>query len=531
MPTKTQKYIVIGVCILFASLLLIDRYFWAQISQWREDQSTNIWLGFTRGIHNIPVGLISSRKIPNPNGMPLLGAFLSLFPNLLTVSLFLGISQIVLILLVGWKAFKGNWDYFLLATLPPLASIPLRSTSVEFWNQYTITLLNLFFLFWAVRYLDSASVWNLPPIVLLILFAPSLYLAGIVNAIVMTILTIGLMVYRQPNWSNVWAISMIIFSLVALSFFITWLPYFHSVSLKQILAFNEKADPSVFVPLTFAHADTRILSPPTQFLLNLVDRMYGLQVIFACVVFFSTFLTALFRERSTKYLGWNGNPSITRLVTLSGLFITLSYIVSILLGGPNWLGGERSDQTIQFLPTLLFLIFLLPFSMVKSEGAKRIIGRLSTLLAAAFVTVNLLCGFLILRDHLQYRGNVLTEADVPLVNKMHMVDFIANDWKNHSTSKVIPVDYALGGGKWDWVPEFGEKLTKWYPAVMTQGRSFDYELLRRYGLTNQQEGTQLRTFGNGRYLVTYAFEDPPIVSEGQITHYIFGRLRVSVVER
>ena len=66
---------------------------------------------------------------------------------------------------------------------------------------------------------------------------------------------------------------------------------------------------------------------------------------------------------------------------------------------------------------------------------------------------------------------------------------------------------------------------------MTMGRSFDYEFLRKYGLKNQQEGTQLRTFGNARYLVTYAFEDPPQVENIQITHYIFGRLRASVVDQ
>jgi len=66
---------------------------------------------------------------------------------------------------------------------------------------------------------------------------------------------------------------------------------------------------------------------------------------------------------------------------------------------------------------------------------------------------------------------------------------------------------------------------------MTDGRSFDYELLRRYNLTNQQEEVQIRSFGTGRYLVTYAFEEPPQVENKKVEHYIFGRLRVSVVEK
>jgi len=148
-----------------------------------------------------------------------------------------------------------------------------------------------------------------------------------------------------------------------------------------------------------------------------------------------------------------------------------------------------------------------------------------------FSTINLLCGFMIIQDYLQYHGKVLTIADIPLSYKMQATDFIASDWKKHSNSNIISVDYNLDGEIWYWVPEFGKQLLHWYPAPMTGGRSFDYELLREYGLTNYQEGIQLRTFGNGRYLVTYAFEKKPQVAEGNITHYIFGRLRVSIVER
>lgn len=74
-------------------------------------------------------------------------------------------------------------------------------------------------------------------------------------------------------------------------------------------------------------------------------------------------------------------------------------------------------------------------------------------------------------------------------------------------------------------------MSPWYPAPLTIGRGFDYDFLRRYGLSNQQEGIQLRKFGTGRYLVTYSFEDPPGIPGARVTHYLFGRLRVSIVER
>ena len=185
--------------------------------------------------------------------------------------------------------------------------------------------------------------------------------------------------------------------------------------------------------------------------------------------------------------------------------------------------GERTDQVVQFLPLFLFFIFLLPLVITTSERTGQIISRAIYGSMIIFSLVNSLCGFLIIRDYRQYRGDVLTEADVPLIDIMQAIDFIANDWKQkqYSASDIVPIDYDLGGGKWNWVPQFGVALTPWYPAPMTMGRCFDYELLRRYGLTNAQEGIQLRTFGTGRYLVTYTFEDPPQIQGSVITYHIY----------
>jgi hypothetical protein len=140
---------------------------------------------------------------------------------------------------------------------------------------------------------------------------------------------------------------------------------------------------------------------------------------------------------------------------------------------------------------------------------------------------------MIVRDHLHYRGNILTEADIPLIDKERAIRYIAEDWSRAFTSRTIPIDYDIDRGVWDGVSstEPALLLNEWYPASLTEGRGFDYEMLRRYGLKNAQEGVQLRTFGNSRYLVTYAFEDPPQVETGMIKHHIFGRLRVTTVEK
>ncbi len=553
---RRQKNIILLIVVLSALLFVIDRYYWAQIAQWREDQSANLWLGYTAKLGHIPVGLISSKYVPNPNGMILLGFVLSLLPDLLSVSLFLSLAQALLLMLVGWKASAKSWQYFALAALPALSSVILRSSSVEFWSQYTITLVNIFFLFWALRYLEKPSLWNLPPIAILILLAPSLYLAGVVNAVAMVVLTVGLLVYKRPIWKQVLPVAAVIAVIFAASLLVTWRPYFQSVSLGQLADVDKNhlapiatfrtfweslfgipvygtfqwADQAVFAK-AFKHADEAILSQPAKVLLRLVGRAYLLQAVFA----FAAGLYVLYRLIVQGVPQTGKRPVVhipaLRLVILSVLFICLSFTISKWMGGPDWLNGERPDQIVQFLPMFLFFIFLLPV-VVKIEGlAGHVITGLSYFLLALFVTVNLLCGFLIVRDHLQYRGNTLSEADIPLVDKEQALAFIVQDWRNYSDSSTIPVDYDLGGAQWNWVPGFGERLTKWYAAPMTMGRSFDYELLRRYGLKNSQEGVQIRDFGNGRYLLTYAFEDPPQVKTGKFTNYVFGRLRVTTVEK
>jgi hypothetical protein len=553
---QTTKKLVIFIVILSTLLIVVDRYYWAQIAQWREDQSANIWLGYTAGIRHIPVGLISSKFIPNPNGMILLGSVLSLLPDLLTVSLFLGLSQAFLLVLVGWKASARSWQYFALAALPAISSVILRSASVEFWNQYTITLVNIFFLFWALQYLEKPSLWNFPPIAILILLAPSLYLAGVVNAAVMSLITLGLVLYKRPAWKHVWIVAAVVLSILAISYLVTWRPYFQNVSLGQLANVNKNelgpvstfrtfweslfgipvygtfqwADQAVFVK-AFKHADPAILARPTQILLRMVGRAYLLQAVFAFAAAIYAAYRLILRGIPKPVNGPAVNVPALRLVILSILFVSLSFTLSAWMGGPDWLHGERPDQIVQYLPMFLFFIFLLPVLIRFGGRTGRVITGISYLLLGLFVTVNLLCGFLIVRDHLQYRGNVLTEADVPLVDKEQALAFIVRDWKSQSDSSTISVDYDLGGDQWYWVPQFGKKLTKWYAAPMTIGRSFDYELLRRYGLTNDQEGVQIRDFGSGRYLLTYAFEDPPQIKEGEIKNTVFGRIRVSVVNK
>jgi hypothetical protein len=160
---------------------------------------------------------------------------------------------------------------------------------------------------------------------------------------------------------------------------------------------------------------------------------------------------------------------------------------------------------------------------------RRIVSGLTACNAILFTLLSAVVGLAIVRENIFYRGKGL-DADVPLVHKINAVEFIAEDWKSLSTSRYIAVDYDLGGDRWDWIPQFGTLYEEWYPAPYTLGRPYDYLLLREHGLINSQEGVQLRSFGTGRYLVTYAFEPRPVVEGHALRHKRIGRLRVTLVE-
>ena len=174
--------------------------------------------------------------------------------------------------------------------------------------------------------------------------------------------------------------------------------------------------------------------------------------------------------------------------------------------------------------------FLTPIVLEPPGRLQAALRRLTCISAVVYTVASMFVGLLVMYDNLRYRGPKLTDSDVPLYDKLRLVAFVAQDWKARSSSSEISVDYDLGGGRWDWITDFGSSYLQWYPAPYTIGRAFDYELLRGYELHNAQEGIQQRTFGGGRYLVNYAFKPPPVLPAAVTRDYEFGRLRLTIRE-
>lgn len=537
-------------------VVITDRIAWASVSQWREDQATNIWLGYTRNLFQIPVGLVSSIGIPNPNGLVLLSVLLSRLPNIWMISTFLGLLQAAML---GWVCWSMTHDSRMLLVIigPALSSITLRGASVELFSQWMLIPANLLFCAGILIYIRYPTPWMVTTSVAAALFSPAIYLAGAVNSIVYGLIMLIVLVLRPPRFAwRAWLAPLTASGVIILgSVWLTWLPYFHQVgyaailhsgsyghltSLAKLLAAMKSI--ALFPIWSLSQYASRQLFPILEVEPRILSSwawsgyqlMLSLSFAQGLICYVSLLIGAgalLLKRRSLANLVTPQRRTTALGVLLMALFVILCYAVAPMVGGPVWAGGQRLDQVTQFLPFLLIVWYLTPLLVEQPQPAQKFLRSLTWVNAASFTIVSLMAGWLIIVNNLNYRGNVLSDADVPVVDKLEVTGFIAKDWAAHSSSSQIPVDYDLGGGRWDWVTRFGKAYLKWYPAPYTMGRVFDFQLLRSYGLHNSQEGMQARSFGTGRYLVTYAFEPPPAITGASRRDFEFGRLRVTIVER
>ena len=459
-----------------------------------------------------------------------------------------------LVLWVAWLITGPNALFFLLA-IPSLISVILRATSVEFWNQWIMTSVNLLFFGLLILYLRRPLVWKIPLLIVPMLLAPALYLAGLDNAIVFFLLSAVVVAVRRPQGRReAWLFSgLACLILVGLAFWLTWLPYFKTIGTNAVgrldmsmADFEKRATLSIQTVLdfplwgvthwayksdvTFYQSSSAILPASAAQLLRVARFLnLGQGLLFSGVLI--TACGSWIYKRRPFNVFFEPGRLLPGLAVLLGLaYVILAFALSPFLNGPVWAERERMDQTVQFLPFFLFAWIGFPF-MVRLPRLVRV-GAVSVTigLAAAFSMANLVLGFQVVQSHLDYRGSVITEADVPLQQKEQVVDFIARDWMSLTDNKKIPVAYNLGVGKWRQVTQGGYTLVGFYPAPYTMGRGFDFELLRRYGLHNSQEGIQDRPLFPNRYIVSYTSKPAPSQAGLNFKEYIFGRLRVSVVQ-
>ena len=555
MPSRSDRLFRLARWFAAGALALavvIDRHHWAEVSQWREDQATDLWLGYAARGTGLPVGLLSSTGLPNPNGMPLLGAVLSLLPSLAAVSTFLGLFQAIAIVVFCWTFLGDRPIPFWTVLLVLLSSVRLRGVGVEFCNHWVLTPFILLFLVVLLRHLRSPSWAALPLFALLALVPVSLYLGGLVESVVFAILSAAALALRRPKGRAAMPSIALTLCVLVLAAKLTWVRFFRAVpwSAATSLArspLRERLPIAALAVVTFPRwifqwarldywpllqSHRAILDPAARRLgvvTGWIERTQAALLLVVLVLAAGRFASRLARRPSDGWSGcWRGlrrgAPFLLVLATL-----LLSYAVSPLVGGPDWAHNERLDAAVRLLPLETFLIvsaawFLLP----DRARVSRVLRGATIVLAVALVVTSSMAGWAVVRSHLDYRGAVLSDADVPLLDKERAIDFVAQDWLRSHPGESVSVEYRVAG-RWESVRAEGATFGRWYPDTYTIGRSYDYDLLRRFGLHNRRQGPSTDgPAGPSRYVLSYAFAPAPEDPPGIFAHHLFGRLRVSV---
>jgi hypothetical protein len=533
--------------IVLLGLVACDRAAWTLVAQWREDQGTNLWLGYIGLLRHAlpPVGLLSSANIPNPNGVPMLGAALSLLPSLFWVSLVCSLAQAAAIIWASAELSLGSTVTFLCLALPALSCVFLRGASVEFWNQWLFITVNALFVALLARDLRRHHPLNHVGIFLLILLSPALYLLGVVNSLVFALGWATLIIHwrRVIRWRAPMTLTAIglMFALGLGSLWLTWLPFlravdWHALSDRDTPSFGARAAAAFDACKTFPkwivaahpldldmilHSDSRINGEAVAALARLAAWLYRTQL----GLFVFALLTVIVRAIRRKHLP----PRLTPLWLL--LLTVLAYAASPLLGGFSWHEGHRSDQSIEFLGWIMAVVFGVP-AFGGSLGRLRPWLSYATLaVALSYAGVATACGIETVNAHLAYRGSIVSDADVPLIDKEDVLRFVAEDWRQHSNDRHVPIFYELVGAM-GWVTGHGKEFQRYIPeSTFTIGRALDWELLRRFHLRNAHEGEQARHWKRDRYVVSYAHARAPRYLPRRSTRTIFfGRLRLSIFD-
>lgn len=504
---RYRNYISNLVFFVGLIILILQRYFLLEISQWREDQATTYWLGQVLRFDEITVGLISSAEIPNPNGLIWVGKSISIINDFkLSIFAFSLLQLFIIWFFVKAVDLEGtaNVKYFLFLALG--SSPYLVLSSFELWSQFLYITINFFLI---IYLLSSRQIISPFYLILITFLLPSFYLAGIMNLVSFLIIICFLVVTKKKSikLSEKKTSDLILLGLTILIIKFVWIPYFSNLDFDKIINLASQVNASAnifdfFNKVFFGYynqepfliqSDLNIYSRSTLRLRTALKLFHLLlSLYFVLITTISLFLSLNNKNNSLNYRNY-----------LPGLFILICYIASPLLGGPNFFLNERSDINLQFYPIYLVFIYLISKKLYEIKALGKIFKLLNSVSLTVLFLINSLFLVSLYDDYKSYNGNVLSSSDIPLIYKIQVVDFIYEDLNKREDTSVLNVYYDLGGNSFDWIPGFGDNLTPYYDAPYTLGRIFDLLFYKKYGLKNLQEGIQYRRLTNVDYILTY----------------------------
>ena len=530
---------------LFIGLLFLVyfKYSWSQLSIWREDESITLWLALVNNLFDSPFGNVSSTGLPNPNLSIVLSKFLIIFDSLSTVSFVIALIQM---LIIYYAFYSKNYDYNLVLISFIGFSFYLTYLTSSIWYQFMITSINALFLKTIFDYVFEKKYylfWYFP---LVSVLPASLYLGGLSNSILFSVFFFFVIILKiksfKSNFSNKkhFFVSM---SLFASLLFITWYQYFTNLdfeSLKiqsgsQLFPYSRirdylyvgfqyvKETPQFFMDIfsstdsiyfLFTYSDK--LTEKTSKLIDLLLISHKLLNAISVLILFGS-LILLFTSFKEKI----NNELVYKNVFVL-IYIFSFTIITPLLGGRQFLQFDIMALSV-FASTYICFIFIwvsLPFIFKELK----LLNFILKAILYTFIFLNILTSFYLRSDYLNTQSSFLSEADESPIYKQEIVDFIAT-----KTNKEVSIYYDLGGGIYNWIPEFNEKnySTDYYLNSFSLGRDFDYLFKKKFNIDNSQEGNLYRVFQDTDFYISYIFEEFPNNIYENYKHYQFGNFRVT----
>jgi len=534
--------------ILIFSLAVLIKIIWSGSVAWKEDQATNMWIALTKGINDVDVGLLSSKLIPNPNGMIILAKFLLIFENLIIISLFLTLLQSILFIKLIKKFDLSNFDRNLLYILI-LFSFVLNHAAVDFWNNWIIININILFY---IQYFNFKNKPTLNKLILLfsLAFLPcSIYLAAIVNTgIFLLFIFFAIYKCRKKILFKVSFNTFVSVSTLFIQFIFIWIPYFKAININDLRKVSNLStldrfeiflesifefpkfflqqftnESSFWIPITNYNYDTINVSflgfrLSTSNLYKLFADFHKI-IIFIFLINFLSILSKFIRNKDFELISSNFN------ITLLGIaYIFFWIILNPTLGGPKIISFERVEASTELYPIYL-LIWFLSFNLIKNNN--KFLVLISRWIFSIFIIINISLSVTALSERFFSNTFVITEAEVPVIRKYQIAEFIYNDYVNKNLN--FSVSYQIGGGIWDWIPSHSESFSKWYADYpFTIGRSFDYIFYTKYNIINAYEGENSRSFNNSLYIISFLKDKPIYDNSANYEEYNFWQYRVSI---
>lgn len=533
-----QNKFEILVTTVFIVLIVFYRISWVEISYWGEDAATNLWLGYVLKLSELEIGLISSQFIPNPNGMMVFGKLVSLIGSTANISIFLTILNVIILYfflqnLLGSK----NIDFYILLLLSG-TSVLIASTAIEFWNQWLLLSINLLILNSLIRYSKSKKTFHMHLLVFLIPLPIFVYLGGLTNSLVFGAIFLYLIFidYRK-NSINLTNIAILTSASALIYWRISFGYFFSNISIRRLTELNGLTliDRFKYLLNNFLklpdgllnlwssgekfqifQIDKSILNNSTSQVLDIFFQFHKFLPLIAFILLISGIVRAfLLNEFSI-------DSRLGKSVGLLFIFISTTLVISPIYGGPDFLIiKEKSNNLNQHYLFFILIWYLVPNIFTNNKKYKIIMYSNRTIYIF-FIFVNIYLGQAIIEDNKNFMGDVQTNTEAPLRDKILVVDFIANEWMQSSDSKDISIKYETFVKDMSWFPVISKEYEKYYqPSPYTEGRLFDYELLRKYEINNVYDG---KFFD---FIITNIFEPEPKLLDRALVHHRIGRLRVS----